>query len=91
MVFLIEGLLEENKQGAVRVCLNHLTCVLRACTKKRPDQLPTLVKPPDDKEKLRKVVSEQVAKILVKKGLEDISDYDLTCLVYKVSIVNCIT
>ena len=80
----ISGLLDEAKQGAVRVAMDHLTRLLRSATKKRPLQPPKLTAPPDEKTMLQKMLSELVAKLLVQRGMGDISDYDLQALVFKV-------
>ena len=79
----VPGLLDDAKQGAVRVALDHLTRLLRASTKKRPLQPPKLTTPPDEKTKLQRMLSELIAKLLVQKGMADMSDYDLKTLVFK--------
>jgi hypothetical protein len=57
---------------------------LRHATKKRPLQPPTLTKVPSEQEKLKAIVADQLAKLLIRKGLDGMSDYDLRSLVYKV-------
>ena len=84
--YLNKGLLEESKQGAVRVATDHLIRILRFSTKKRPLNPPTLEGP--SKKSKRDVfinlVANQLSRILVLKGRSDISDYDLHCVVFHV-------
>ncbi len=77
-------MLDDAKQGAVRVALDHLTRMLRASTKKRPLHPPKLTAQPDEKTQTQKMLSELVAKMLVQRGLAGMSDYDLHTFVFKV-------
>ncbi len=65
-LFIHAGLLQDTKEGAVRVALDHLTRLLRASTKKRPLQPPKLLAPPDEKTKLKQKVAGMIANILVR-------------------------
>lgn len=53
---LFSGLLEESKQGAVRVVMDHMARVLRQATRKRPDKPPTLGKAKSKKDQLKEVI-----------------------------------
>ncbi len=77
-------MLDDSKQGAVRVTLDHLTRLLRASTKKRPVQPPKLSAVPDEKGKLQKMLSELLAKMLVERGMTRMDDHDLRKLVFRV-------
>lgn len=82
------GILEESKQSAVRVAVSHISGLLRSATKKRPLEPPNLVAPQkhSEKTKSQRMVAEELAKILVQRGMENISEYDL-----KVSTVSLIS
>ena len=62
------------------MAVSHISVLLRSATKKRPLEPPNLVTPvkvADEKAKTKRMVAEEMAKILVQRGMENISEYDL--------------
>ena len=61
------------------MAVDHISILLRSATKKRPLEPPNLVAPQRENEKARskKMLAEELAKILVQRGMENISEYDL--------------
>lgn len=73
----------------MRNCVDMLNVLLQCATKKRPLHPPSLL-PQDNEEdkakaKYKSLLAEQLAKILVKRGMEKISEYALHCLVFEVA------
>ena len=85
---ILAGLLDHQKELAVRSCVDKLNILLQCATKKRPSHPPDLlaVDPKaDDKSKFKAMFAEQLAKVLIQKDMEKISEYALHCLVYEIA------
>ena len=89
---LLIGLLEPQKEFAVRNCIDKLTMVLQIATKKRPSNPPSLSNGPShdevskrNKQKYKQTVAEQMAKLLIKRGMQNIDEWYLHYLVYEVA------
>ena len=91
-IFYFLGLLEPQKEFAVRNCIDKLTMILQIATKNRPSHPPSLengstqnIITEKRQNKFKKILAEQMAKLLMKRGLHDIDDWYLHYLVYEVA------
>ena len=88
----VTGLLEPQKEFAVRNCIDKLTMILQISTKKRPLNPPSLTSGPcqdqvtkENKNKYKQLLAEQMSKLLIKKGMQNIDEWYLHYLVYEVA------
>ena len=85
---IMAGLLERQRENAVRNCVDKLNVLLQCATKKRPSQPPSLLgKDPKTEAdtKLKGLLAEQLSRVLIKKNMGGISEYALHCLVYEIA------
>jgi len=89
---IIAGLLEPQKEFAVRNCIDKLAMILQIATKNRPSNPPALKNTSSHNEiierkknKFKKILAEQMATLLIKRGLQNIDDWYLHYLVYEVA------
>ena len=89
---MILGLLEPQKEFAVRNCIDKLAMILQIATKSRPSNPPALKSTSSHNEvivrkknKFKKILAEQMATLLIKRGLQNIDDWYLHYLVYEVA------
>ena len=89
---MILGLLEPQKEFAVRNCIDKLAMILQIATKNRPSNPPALKNTSSHNEiierkkhKFKKILAEQMATLLIKRGLQNIDDWYLHYLVYEVA------
>ena len=85
-------MLEPQKEFAVRNCVDKLTMILQVATKARPLNPPSLSilsnrneSTEKLKNKYKKMIAEQMAKLLMKRGLQNIDDWYLHYLVFEVA------
>ena len=76
----------------MRNCIDKLTMVLQIATKKRPSNPPSLSNgfsqdqiARKNKEKYKQMLAEQMAKLLIKRGMQNIDEMNLHHLVYEVA------
>ena len=84
--------MEPQKEFAVRNCVDKLTMILQIATKVRPLNPPSLSilsnrneSTEKLKNKYKKMIAEQMAKLLMKRGLQNIDDWYLHYLVFEVA------
>jgi len=76
----------------VRNCIDKLAMILQIATKNRPSNPPALKSTSSHNEvivrkknKFKKILAEQMATLLIKRGLQNIDDWYLHYLVYEVA------